>query len=358
MEEKQQNNVEIESLLEDVFKFGDMLLIANKGTGKTNSLMCLASEIQKLPNTRLIIFEDFPKFCLEFDGIPYMRIRDSDVIETKHTVDIEDYFLRHERDYTVRRGKEIRENLDKNKDLIFTMEITDIERTCYFVYSIVNYFYRKAYLRKYKEYAKQERIVFVIEESQNVFDSSIVSKKLFNRLRKIFSVARNLDLHFILASQRLQDLNTKIRGRTKLLIGNVSLDDYELKVNKLLKHSAYRQEILSFERGVFLYTANDSIIKFPKFAPTGKPYELKPLPKVQESAPKVNTIKLPLMYRILGKLLPKTKVTKNPQIEVNQWSEDLDEDREDMEYYDVYGNSEEDELDALDEEEGEDLWQF
>ena len=181
--EKQQNDVKIESLLDDVFKFGDMLLIANKGTGKTNALMCLASEIRKLPDTRLIIFEDFPKFCLEFDGIPYMRIKDSDVVETKHTIDIEDYFLRHERDYTVRRGAEIRANLEQNKDLIFTSEITDIERTCYFVYSVVNYFYRKAYLRKYKEYAKQERIVFVIEESQNVFDSSIVSKKLFNRLR-------------------------------------------------------------------------------------------------------------------------------------------------------------------------------
>ncbi len=98
-----------------------------------------------------------------------------------------------------------------------------------FVYSIVQFFYRRNYLRAYKGYARKERIVFIVEEAQNVFDSGVVSKKLFNRLRKMFSVARNLDLHFILAAQRLRDLNTKIRGRARLFLGCVSLDVYELK---------------------------------------------------------------------------------------------------------------------------------
>ena len=328
----QQKNDELKPLIEDVFKFGDMLLVANKGVGKTNALMCLASEIRKLPNTRLIIFEDFPKFAKEFDNIPYMRIKDRDVTETKHEIDFEDFFLRHSRDYTVKRGAEIRANLEQNKDLIFTMEISDIERTCYFVYSVVNYFYRKAYLRAYKNYQKHERIVFLIEEAQNVFDSSIVSKKLFNRLRKIFSVARNLGLHFILASQRLQDLNTKIRGRTRLLLGNVSLDDYELKINRLLKHSAYRKEILDFERGKFLYTANDKTIKFSKFAPTGEPHEIKPLRKTQiigaptqETKNKVKE-KMPFVYRFLKRLVPETSHSKNPK--PTKWSENLDESEE------------------------------
>jgi hypothetical protein len=159
------------------------------------------------------------------------------------------------------------------------MEISDIERSAFFVYSIVQYFYRKAYLRKFKNYGKTERVVFIIEESQNVFDSSTISKSIFNRLRKIFSVARNLDLHFILASQRLQDLNTKIRGRTRLLLGQVSLDDYELKIRRLLRHSKHVNEILTLERGSFLYTALDQIVKFPRFEANGKPTEWKPKPK-------------------------------------------------------------------------------
>ena len=148
-----------------------------------------------------------------------MVINDCDVQQTEYTVDMENYFLRHERDYTILKGYQIEQFLRENQSGIFLMAIRDIERSAFFIYSIVNHFYRKAYLRAYKNYEKQEQIVFIIEESQNVFDSSIISKKLFNRMRKIYSVARNLGLHFVMATQRLQDLNTKIRGRTRLLIG-------------------------------------------------------------------------------------------------------------------------------------------
>lgn len=276
MEEKQQNNEQIKTLIEDVLAFGDLLEIANKGIGKTNALMVLTREFRNLEDTRVIVFEDFPKWIHEFDKMPYFIIKDSDVVETSHTLDVEDYFLRHERDYSVNRGSEIQQALEENKDLIFVSEITDIERQAFFIYSVVQYFYRKAYLRKFKNYGKTERVIFIIEESQNVFDSSTISKKIFNRLRKIFSVARNLDLHFVLASQRLQDLNTKIRGRTRLLLGQVSLDDYELKIRRLLRHSKHKEGILTLERGSFLYPSLDVIVKFPKFEANGKPYEWKP----------------------------------------------------------------------------------
>ena len=278
----QQKDVKLKSLIEDVLSFGDLLLVANKGQGKTNSLKVLASELRKLPNTRVIIFETFPKFALEFENMPFMKIKDRDVVETRHVIDMEDYFLRHERDYAVLRGQEINKVLKKHKDIIFTVEIRDIERIAFFVYSVVNHFYRRAYLRLYKNYEKTERIIFIVEESQNIFDSSTISKKLFNRMRKIFSEARNLDLHFIMCSQRLQDLNTKIRGRTRLMLGNVSIDDYELKIRRLLRNSKYRTEILNFNRGEFLYVASDSVIKFPKFENKdilAKPWEIQPTSK-------------------------------------------------------------------------------
>ena len=271
----QQTTIEIKSLIEETLKFGDLLLIANKGIGKTNSLMVLAEEFRKLENTKVIIFEDFPKWCLEFSEIPFFVVHDSDVTETKKETNLENAFLVHETDFSVRRKDEILKFLEENKDCVFTMEIQDIDRTAFFIYAIVQYFYRKHYLRKFKGYGKKERIVFVIEESQNVFDSSTISKKVFNRLRKIFSVARNLDLHFVLCSQRLQDLNTKIRARTRLLIGQVSLDDYELKINRLLRQSHYQKEILTFEVGEFLYTGSDQKVKFPLFEPKGKPFEWK-----------------------------------------------------------------------------------
>lgn len=304
---KMQQNDGLQKLLDDVLAYGDLLTIANKGIGKTNSLMVLSQAFRKLENTKVIIFEDFPKFALEFDRVPYFMVHDDDVQESSHVVDMEDYFLRHERDYQVNRGSEIEEFLEKNKDVIFTMEISDIERSAFFIYSVVQYYYRKAYLRKFKGYQKKERIIFLIEESQNVFDSSTISKKIFNRLRKIFSVARNLDLHFVLASQRLQDLNTKIRGRTRLLLGQVSIDDWELKIRRLLRNSKYKTEILEFERGLFLYTANDSLVKFPKFEPNGKPYRWIPTPKPEQKQQEPKSI-----FEKFGKILFGKKWLEEP----------------------------------------------
>jgi len=334
----QQNNEQVESLFSDVLNYGDLLLIANKGIGKTNSLMILARKFRNLENCRVFIFEDFPKWMLEFDSIPYMIIHDDDVVETSHTIDIEDYFLRHERDYTVARGSEIQQALESNKDLIFTMEIEDIERQAFFIYSIVQYFYRKHYMQKFKQIKKTEHIIFVIEESQNVFDSSTISKKIFNRLRKIFSVARNLDLHFILASQRLQDLNTKIRGRTRLLLGQVSIDDWELKIRRLLRNSRYRNAILTLQIGRFLYVANDSVLQFAKFSQNGKPQEwIKPIPQPK---PKKSSLKERIRAWFIKPKKEKIYVDRQEinhvikseeQEETEETYEGEDEDDEDME---------------------------
>ena len=271
---KEQNNVK--RIVEDVLEYGDLLLISNKGCGKTNSLMVLTREFREMENTRVIIFESFPKWSKEFDSIPYFVIHDSDVEETSHIVDFNDVFLRHERDYTVKRGSEIKEALRENKDLIFVSEIEDIEREAFLVYSIVKYFYRKNYRKAWKQSRNIERIIFILEESQNFFEASVIGKKVFNRLRKIFNVARNLNIHFVMATQRVQDLNTQIRGRSRFLIGRVNIDDYELKVKRLLRHSKYRKEVLTLPKGVFVYPSLDVLVKFPLFKQNGKPFEYKP----------------------------------------------------------------------------------
>lgn len=288
----QQNHEKLKTIVNDILSYGDLLMIANKGIGKTNALMVLARKFRALPKTRVIIFEDFPKWSLEFDKIPYLVVKDSWVVETQHVVDMENYFLRHERDYTVLKGTEIKAVLKKYKDILFVSEIQDIERQAFFIYSIIQWFYRRNYLRKFKNYNSLERIVFIIEESQNVFDSSTISKKIFNRLRKIYSVARNLEIHFILASQRLQDLNTKIRGRTRLLLGNPSLDDYELKIRRILRHSKYRKKILTFQVGEFLYCPLDIKVKFPLFQQQGKPFKIniESLKQKPQKKPKKSTI--------------------------------------------------------------------
>jgi len=251
---------EINELIKDIYDYGDLLIVANKGIGKSNTLMVLAKELRKDADNKVIIIEDFPNWCLTFDKIPHIIVEDSDIREVKRRNNQKDYVITSED-----RNILFINSIEKNKDFLFTVEITDIERSAYFVYHVVRHFFRKQYIRRYRNTKKKQRIIFIIEEAQNVFDSSVINKRVFNRLRKIFSIARNLDIHFILASQRLQDLNTKIRGRCRLLIGQVSLDDYELKIRRLLRHSKHNKTILMLERGKFLYPYMDSIIQFPKF---------------------------------------------------------------------------------------------
>jgi len=180
----------------------------------------------------------------------------------------------------------------------------------------------------------------VIEESQNVFDSSCISKKCFNRLRKIFSVARNLDLHFVLASQRLQDLNTKIRGRTRLLIGQVSLDDYELKVSKLLKHSKHKETVLRLGVGQFLYAVTDQIIAFPKFKAEGEPY-LWQFKEDTPSTPQTTSYKIihatPRQKKPFWKRLKELLTTEDKEVYETPKDEDEDEDQLTEETEDSYG---------------------
>lgn len=260
-----------------VFDNGDLLIVSQKGHGKTVALFNIARQFRNIPNTRVMIFEDFPKWSIEFDKIPFYIVQDSYVVDSDKTIDISDIWLRHERSYTITKGSEIKQILKTNKDILFLSQIEDIDRQAFFLYSIFNYFYRKQYLRKKKQIQKKEHIIFIIEELQNIADSAVLSRKIFNRFRKKYNVCRNLDMHVVGVTQRFQDLNTKIRGRMLQIIGKVNTDDYELKVRRLLRHSKYRKDILSLDKGTFIFVPNDTKIKFPLFKQKGKPYEIKPI---------------------------------------------------------------------------------
>jgi len=64
MDTEQQNHVEMQILASEILRFGDLLIVANKGTGKTNALMELSRTFMADPRNRVVIFETFPKFLL------------------------------------------------------------------------------------------------------------------------------------------------------------------------------------------------------------------------------------------------------------------------------------------------------
>jgi len=281
---KQQKHDKLKPIVDDILKYGDLLLVANKGVGKTNALMQLARAFRLQENTRVVIVETFPKWCNEFDELPFVFVNDSDVVTTDTFLELneEDYFVRTSRDYVIRRGSEFTEALSQT-DILFTLALEDTDRISFFIASLVYSFYRKNYLTAYKYGldAIDQHVVFICEESQNLFDASIISKRTFNKLRKMFSETRNLKIHFVLATQRLVDINTKIRGRTRLMIGRVNVDDYDLKIRRILRHKKHKSDILSLPIDQFLYVPQDRIVPFDLFKQKGKPYLLSTKPETE-----------------------------------------------------------------------------
>ena len=78
----------------------------------------------------------------------------------------------------------------------------------------------------------------------------------------------------ISSSQRLQEVSTKFRSKMDFLVGRTTLDDYELKIRRMLRHSKHRQDVLSLEVGSFLWCPSDNLIEFPKFKQQGEPFEI------------------------------------------------------------------------------------
>ena len=99
----------------------------------------------------------------------------------------------------------------------------------------------------------------------------------------------------------------------------MSLDDYELKVRSLLRHSKHKKDILTLERGSFLYTATDEITEFPKFIQQGKPYQIKPKP--QPCKPQLQIKKKNKLTTIMNTVIG--LVTLTPQIDPSPTEQEL-----------------------------------
>lgn len=244
----------------------DLTLISEKGHGKTVACQNLASKITARPDARLIIFETFPKWSLEFPS-PFLEIPQSWIIETSKAVNLDKTWIQHENAFSVLHGDFITDFLRQNKNVTFLIEHEDIEAIAFFEYSVIYHFYRLKYDLLRKGYSINEDVYFVIEEAQNSLDSHILSSKLFRRYRKLFSEMRNMKLHAFLITQRLQDLSTYFRCRTSLGIGKVQLDDFDLKLKRMLTPIGKAKDVLTLEKGSFYFTAIDDIIHFPKWTP-------------------------------------------------------------------------------------------
>jgi hypothetical protein len=242
----------------------DLTFVSEKGHGKTVACENLPKKIVENPRNRLIVFESFPKWINEFP-VSFMEIPQNWIIQTDKTIDLENTWIRHEKSYRLLNEAMINQFLKENKHCVFLINSDDIEAIAYFAYSIVYKFYRRKYDMLRKGYPITENVFFLLEEAQNSLDRFVLTKGLFNRYRKLFSEARNMGLRWILITQRLQDLSTYFRCRTSLAIGKISLDDYDLKLNRMLKPLKVGKEILDMPIGSFYFSCINDMVQFPEW---------------------------------------------------------------------------------------------
>jgi DNA polymerase III delta prime subunit len=269
------------SLIEKTTENGYLVILGQKGTCKTTLLLNLARELRKNSENHVIIFETFPKWIHEFDNIPYMVIKDSDV-QPKENMPImqEDFsYIQWTKDFTILNALEVIKALKENKDIIFLVMCEDMEKISAFMTFVIYQIYRKQYQRAF--YGRLERnhesFWFMVEESHNLLDSSTVQKKTFQKLRKIQNEFRNLNMHMVCVALRLQDLSPKIRTKMSIVSSRVSLDDYQLKVRNLLRNSKYRDLITTLPKGKFVFPELDLMLSVQPFKQEGKPQQLKQL---------------------------------------------------------------------------------
>ena len=303
----------------------DILLIAEKNFGKTNSLECIIDYLAEHDN-KIIVFEYFPKFCMEQKNAKFLEIPESWITETKKTANIQNALITHETAYTVLHGDQIKEFLKSSKVCIFLINSDDLDRIAFFVYSVIYKIYRQRYDMLRKGYPIGTKTYFVISEAQNCLSSfnGTNNAKLFSKLRKCFSEFRNMELYAILDTQKYTDIATFYRNRCSLGIGKVNLAEFDLKVKKLLTPlKDDKEKVLELPKGTFYFSAINDFISFPKYTPQ-KPIEFKPTVKPTETKKEAKS--LGIFGAIKYLLNPFQVVPKGYEIKGNSEEDNIKED--------------------------------
>ena len=156
-----------------------------------------------------------------------MTIKDDDVQPKENLPFLEEdkSYIQWSKDFTISNAQAITEFLKENKDSIFLIECEDMEKISAFMTFIIYTVYRRQYLRAKAGNLESvnENFWFLCEEAHNLLDSTVLAKKTFNRLRKMQAEFRNLKMHLICVTLRLQSLSPKIRSTMSILCSRISL---------------------------------------------------------------------------------------------------------------------------------------
>lgn len=269
---------------------GGVHFVSGKGYGKSTALKHIARFYAEQPNTYVIVCDTILNWALDFDKCPCYTVKQGDVREVTKNVEINDgkSYLVWAKEYIM--NPEPFEFLKamlkrKQKLILFDIELQEIDRVGIFQAKIIDFLYQKQRIKKkYWKGKLPEQYVLISEETEAVFDNSTLDRRIMNRTRKQFAECANLKIAVFSCSQRLTEISTKFRGKMdSYLLGHTNIDDFDLKIGRLLRYSKHKKGILSLPLGVFLDSKTDVLVKFPDFKPDGLPYRVKRKTETQKA---------------------------------------------------------------------------
>jgi hypothetical protein len=324
----------------DVIKKGGVHTIGTKQTGKSNLKKSLTDYVIKNhPETKIVIIDPEGSWEYDFNRVPFYRV-------LPDTVKISEEIIgeRLNGSNFTRKVYRIEETtkrdclkLLKSKDpVLFILELADPEEIGFFSSWIIEKIYDMQRIkRKYWKGQLKQSYCIVLEECENIFDSSSLDKTIFNRLRKKYNELANLKIGILSSSQRLTEVNKKFRAKMSgYLIGHILPEDFIGILQRALKlHMGQEAKTVTDPqfRYSFYYTGLNKVFKCQEFRQEGKPYEvprtepIKQKLSIQEPKKKTITEHIKSLIEIVfGPSLTVPKLPTNKKPTSNRESEDED----------------------------------
>ncbi|MFZ0447349.1 MAG: hypothetical protein WAM95_22490 [Bacillus sp. (in: firmicutes)] len=327
---KSMDNGNFEEYLKSVnLRHGGVHFVSSKGYGKSTALKAIARFYAKQPDTYVIICDTILNFCLDFDKCPYYTVKENAIQEKTKNIEINDgkSYLVWAKEYIIDPEPfEFLNEMIKEKQhlILFSIDLMEIDLVGIFYAKLIDFLYQKQRIKKkYHRGNLPEQYVLISEETEAVFSNSTLDRRIMSRTQKEYAEMANLRIAMFSCSQRLTEISTRYRGKMdSYLIGHTSIEDFDLKLSRMLKFSKHREDVLKLPKGSWLDTKSDSIITFPDFIPNGIPYECKPKiseqPKTKKEPKPFGLIPF-LKYLLSPRVYPKGyEPTANRKIELSK----------------------------------------
>ena len=237
-----------------------------KSHGKTRLGFCVAQELMKQPNVRVIAFDGSLAWLYGFSAIPVFTIGEHDILANsrKNIDEIEKYELQN--------WNQIKFCLDSRKDILFNLKPRSPSRRGFFIRTVINYLdsLQRAEKATNPNHENTKAIAYFIEESQNAFNSKSSQSLECETFQTVFSEGRNNKEGFLTNSQRLTDCSKTIRTKQYYCLGRLNVEDITPALRRIEK--VHKLDFANMKPKTWYYEG--LIFESPEFKQKGKPFKI------------------------------------------------------------------------------------